>query len=345
MLNFPNLSRLPETLATPPYRRPAFFALVAVGIMCAIGYFLSDPMLYNSPHGWYIYAPSTFVFQWRAFGLGLVAALLQGLLLLCVLRFILLDKSFWQQGKGNYAAIFGLATPGITTALAYLLGWLNPLNFFYVAGMPLLEEVAKGLVFAVLLLAHRRMNLRFGWLIGYAVVVGIGFASVENIKYYSEAFNGAWFLCRNNASDVCFSNILIVRGLLSPFEHSFFTAITAYGIWWATQWEWKRSGRFKIEFWATVFIALVGAFLIHSIWNGLSKLQLGLYIGGTATTIVVILFTYLESKGLSQFVEDWFERQTPHWELEAIQQDERGLRNQLAAKSALSRIFSSFNRK
>jgi hypothetical protein len=79
MLNFSIFSRLPETLATSSYRRPAFFVLVAVGIMCAFGYFLSDPVLYNSP------APSVFIFQWRSFGFGLIAALLQGVILFCAL--------------------------------------------------------------------------------------------------------------------------------------------------------------------------------------------------------------------------------------------------------------------
>jgi hypothetical protein len=345
MLNFPNLSRLPETLATSPYRRPAFFALVAVGIMCAIGYFLGDPMLYNSPHGWYIYAPSAFIFQWRAFAHGLVAALLQGVLLFCALRFALLDKDFWEEGKGKYAAIFGLATPGLVFAVASLLGWLNP-GHINLAGTLFLEELAKSLVFVVLVLAHQRVITRFGWLIGYALVVGLGFASVENIKYYSEAFSGAWYWCGNNTLDACTANMLIGRGLLSPFMHSFFSVIIAIGLWWATHRAWMHIGQEKSAFWAYVLWAFFVAYCIHIHWDAYCGNPLVLYIEGLTTTLLVIIFTYFESKkGLSPLLENWFVEQIPRLKRKDIQQDERALRNQLAVKSALKRIFSWFTRK
>lgn len=92
---------------------------------------------------------------------------------------------------------------------------------------PLTEEAAKGL-FILLLLFFRRAELD-GILDGivYAGMVGVGFAFMENILYLSQAYIGVDSHVGGIESA---ATLFVLRGVLSPFAHPFFTAFTGIGI-------------------------------------------------------------------------------------------------------------------
>lgn len=117
---------------------------------------------------------------------------------------------------------------------------------------PIVEEGAKALaLFAVY--RHWRSELD-GVLDGivYAAMVGLGFATTENVLYYgTEAVEG----------DVGVGAVFIMRGIASPFAHPVFTAMTGIGL--ALAATTSVRGR---RLWAPA-LGLLAAILLHSAWN------------------------------------------------------------------------------
>jgi RsiW-degrading membrane proteinase PrsW (M82 family) len=117
---------------------------------------------------------------------------------------------------------------------------------------PIVEEGAKA---AALFGVYRwRRSELDGVLDGivYAAMVGLGFATTENVLYYgSEVVE----------DDVGVGTVFVMRGVASPFAHPVFTAMTGIGLAFAAT-ATKRGRRF----WAPV-LGLLGAILLHSAWN------------------------------------------------------------------------------
>jgi RsiW-degrading membrane proteinase PrsW (M82 family) len=104
----------------------------------------------------------------------------------------------------------------------------------------------------------------------YAAMVGLGFATTENVLYYgTEAIE----------HDVGVGTIFVMRGVASPFAHPIFTAMTGIGLALAAT-ATKRSRRF----WAPV-LGLLGAMLLHSAWNT-SSIDGGAFV----LTFVFVMF-------------------------------------------------------
>jgi RsiW-degrading membrane proteinase PrsW (M82 family) len=125
---------------------------------------------------------------------------------------------------------------------------------------PLVEESAKGSFLLLLLLFLRRNQIQ-GVVDGliYAGFVGVGFAFVENIGYLSEswAHNPAPDLMSDGGSVAA---VFIIRCVLGPFAHPFFTGFTGIGI-----------GLSVARPQLRVVGPLVGwgvAVLAHATWNG-----------------------------------------------------------------------------
>ena len=93
---------------------------------------------------------------------------------------------------------------------------------------PVTEEVTKG-AFLVLLLWWRRHELD-GVLDGivYAGMVGVGFAYTENILYLAAAYDGTDGL--GPGGTTALTSTFVVRCLISPFAHPFFTAFIGIGV-------------------------------------------------------------------------------------------------------------------
>ena len=120
-----------------------------------------------------------------------------------------------------------------------------------VVSAPIVEEFSKGIVLFALY-AWKKDEFD-GILDGivYAGMVGLGFAMIENFKYYGDAaMMGGGRL----------TGLFILRGAISPFAHPLFTAMTGIGLGWACQ-----SHRKAIK--ATMpLLGLLTAMLLHFFW-------------------------------------------------------------------------------
>ncbi|MBZ4488573.1 PrsW family intramembrane metalloprotease [Microbacterium sp. cx-55] len=120
---------------------------------------------------------------------------------------------------------------------------------------PVVEEIAKGLGVLLLFVAARR------WFDGpvdgivYGGLIGAGFAFTENIQYFAQA----WIEGGPQLASATF----FVRGILSPFAHVMFTAVTGFALGLAARR--GASVRAAIGPWIA---GLVGAVILHALWNG-----------------------------------------------------------------------------
>ncbi|GLU49455.1 PrsW family intramembrane metalloprotease [Nocardiopsis ansamitocini] len=119
-------------------------------------------------------------------------------------------------------------------------------------GAPLVEESAKGA--ALLFLLWRRRHEIDSYTDGviYAAMVATGFAFTENISYFlsalfSDGFGG-------------FAFTFVLRGLIVPFGHPIYTAMTGLGVAYAAM----HNGRAR-------FLAPIGGWMLavflHGMWN------------------------------------------------------------------------------
>jgi hypothetical protein len=118
---------------------------------------------------------------------------------------------------------------------------------------PVVEEVAKAAVlFGIFWWRRDELNGVIDGIV-YAALVGLGFAMTENVLYYGrgaveEGIPGA-------------VGTFVARGLLSPFAHPLFTAMTGIGLGIAAM---SRSRGVRV---AAPLLGLGVAILLHSLWN------------------------------------------------------------------------------
>ncbi|WP_029145696.1 PrsW family intramembrane metalloprotease [Microbacterium luticocti] len=120
---------------------------------------------------------------------------------------------------------------------------------------PIVEEFAKGLgVFLIYVTARRAFDGPVDGIV-YGAMVAAGFAFTENIQYFAiSAIEGG-------ARELTFTFIL--RGILSPFAHVMFTAVTGYALGLAARR--GASAAAAVRPWV---VGMVGAALLHALWNG-----------------------------------------------------------------------------
>jgi RsiW-degrading membrane proteinase PrsW (M82 family) len=121
-----------------------------------------------------------------------------------------------------FAFVWG-ATGAVVIAL-FLYGVARGLGapdfFLFYLSAPIFEESAKALVLVAL---YVRKRTEFDGIVDgivYASMAGLGFAAMENILYYSDAYLEGYEALQAT---------WIVRGLISPFAHPFFTSATGIG--------------------------------------------------------------------------------------------------------------------
>ncbi len=136
----------------------------------------------------------------------------------------------------------------------------------YSISAPVVEEGAKGIILFGIYVAYRR---EFNGVIDgivYAALVGLGFAMTENVLYYG----------RGAAEEGVVGAVatFVVRGLLSPFAHPLFTAMTGIGLGIAAT---TSSRTLRV---AAPLVGLGAAMALHSLWNTSagSGLFLGVYV-------------------------------------------------------------------
>ena len=144
-----------------------------------------------------------------------------------------------------------------------------------VISAPLFEESSKGIGLLILLIFFRRYfdDILDG--IVYGGVIALGFATVENVLYYGGGLNTAYAEF-GLTSEAFWSFMLLftLRGILSPFAHVTFTAMTGIGCGIARE---SHSLPIKI---LMPFLGWLAAMILHGIWNGL----------GIVATIFIVWF-------------------------------------------------------
>ncbi len=152
-----------------------------------------------------------------------------------------------------YAFLAG-ATTVVLAALVLngVLGWVVGGDDLAEAALvaPLVEEGSKA---SVLVLLYRRFRHQIGGPLDgivYASMVGLGFATVENVLYYGRALE-----------DGSLPAVFVLRGVFSPFAHPVFTACTGIGL------GLLAAGRTRRGLLAPA-LGLLGAVCLHALWNG-----------------------------------------------------------------------------
>lgn len=136
-----------------------------------------------------------------------------------------------------------------------------------VISAPLIEEASKGVGLLILLIFFRKYfdDILDG--IVYGGVIALGFATVENVMYYGDGLNRA-YMEYGTGSDALWSFLFLfsLRGILSPFAHVTFTAMTGIGCGIARE---SHNTLVKI---AMPILGYIIAVLLHGIWNGMGVL-------------------------------------------------------------------------
>jgi RsiW-degrading membrane proteinase PrsW (M82 family) len=143
---------------------------------------------------------------------------------------------------------------------------------------PVVEESAKGAVlFAIWRWRRGQINGVLDGIV-YAAMVGLGFAMTENVLYYSRAaVHGG----------VPLAVTFFVRGVTAPFAHPVFTSMTGIGIGVAvtTRRGWLRR--------VAPVAGLLGAMVLHSLWNTSADVGGGAAFGGVYLGIMAPIFVGL----------------------------------------------------
>jgi RsiW-degrading membrane proteinase PrsW (M82 family) len=133
-----------------------------------------------------------------------------------------------------------------------------------VISAPVVEEASKGVGLLVLLIFFRRYfdDILDG--VVYGGVIALGFATVENVMYYGEGLNRAYteFGLTSQAL-MSFLLLFTLRGIMSPFAHVTFTAMTGIGCGIS-----RESHNGFVRFIMPV-LGYIAAVVLHGIWNGL----------------------------------------------------------------------------
>lgn len=155
---------------------------------------------------------------------------------------------------------------------------------------PVIEEITKGVLLVVIVLAARKHfeGPLDGWV--YGSLIGAGFAFTENILYLGSAYV-------ENA-DAGLWQTFIVRCLMSPLLHSTFVACAGVSIGFAA-----RRG----AWWLTAIMwlpGLIAGMVLHAVWNGTATLTSALVATGAIHVFVSlgILFVLSALIAISWFV-------------------------------------------
>jgi RsiW-degrading membrane proteinase PrsW (M82 family) len=128
---------------------------------------------------------------------------------------------------------------------------------------PLVEELTKGMaVFFMYYFMRRQFDGVVDGVI-YATFAALGFAAVENILYYGNAAKAEMLQNKEGA----FIGTFIVRGILAPWGHPLYTAMTGlgFGIARETNKTWLR--------WLAPLGGYLFAVFLHSVWNTAATLS------------------------------------------------------------------------
>jgi RsiW-degrading membrane proteinase PrsW (M82 family) len=149
--------------------------------------------------------------------------------------------------------VAGLANSIVGSVLASAIGGESANAVTASLSAPLTEETMKGLAVAWMFVFQRR---QFDGLVDgvvYGVFVALGFAAFENVIYYSNAYSA------EHQSGL--EQTFVLRGLMTPWAHPVFTAMTGLGFGIA-----RETTSRPMRFFAPL-LGWMGAMFLHFTWN------------------------------------------------------------------------------
>ncbi|MGW4395361.1 PrsW family intramembrane metalloprotease [Amycolatopsis nivea] len=224
--------------------------------------------------GLFLFGLATARVGWLAVAIGVVAALVPVGVVVAGLLWV--DR--WEPEPAKLLLIafaWGACIATVTALLIntgaeafgdLLLGGGNGSKVSALVSAPLVEEAAKGVF--VLLIFWRR-NEEFDGIVDGVVYAGFaaaGFAFTENIYYFGRAFADHGF---GNGTSSGVLAAFLVRGVLSPFTHPLFTAMTGIGFGIAARYAQR---------WVRILAPLAGyvaGVCLHALWNAAATLNGG----------------------------------------------------------------------
>lgn len=153
---------------------------------------------------------------------------------------------------------------GVVTAGTLEFDTLHRLGMLPMFGVALIEESAKLIAPAGLLLVIRHRHAADGLLLG--VASGAGFAALETMGY---AFVT---LVQSRGDLAAVDSVLILRGVLSPAAHMAWTGLAAAALWQVFTRQ-AGPGRFLLAFGTAV--------VLHTVWD-----SVGLFLGYLVLAVV-----------------------------------------------------------
>lgn len=127
--------------------------------------------------------------------------------------------------------------------------------FSSVIQAPVVEELAKALGILLIYAAARRTFDGPVDGIVYGALIGAGFAFTENIQYFAIS------LIEGGVGQA--SVTFFLRGILSPFAHVMFTALTGFAFGLAARRALGAGAALRYG-----IVGLLGAIVLHAVWNG-----------------------------------------------------------------------------
>lgn len=145
-----------------------------------------------------------------------------------------------------------------------------------VISAPIVEEASKGiLILGYFYFLRREFDGVVDGII-YASFVAIGFAAVENVIYYAQAgLEGGVIVT------------FIIRGVLSPWGHPLYTAMTGIGV---------GVARETTKPWLRFVAPIAGycaAVILHATWNGAAVLAGALGVAGVLLLVLMLLLWFV----------------------------------------------------
>ena len=193
-------------------------------------------------------------------------------------RGLLLFAFFWG------ATVAALASAVLNTASAVAIartgGGTDGLATTAVLVAPWVEEAAKGAA-VLLVLLFRRSELD-GVVDGIVLagLAGVGFAFTENILYFGRAFLAGGEELGVGGGIFAVGFTFLLRGVLSPFAHPLFTAMTGIGLGLAAR------GVGPGARWLAPVGGYLAAVLLHATWNWASLSGLSGFLTGYVVVMV-----------------------------------------------------------
>ena len=193
-------------------------------------------------------------------------------------RGLLLFAFFWG------ATVAALASAVLNTASAVAIartgGESDGLAATAVLVAPWVEEAAKGA--AVLLVLVFRRSEFDGVVDGIVLagLAGVGFAFTENILYFGRAFLAGGEELGVTGGIFAVGFTFLLRGVLSPFAHPLFTAMTGIGLGLAAR------GVNPATRWLAPIGGYLAAVLLHATWNWASLSGLSGFFTGYLVVMV-----------------------------------------------------------